>query len=76
MPDYPRRTWSGNLEARTVLGYSWGCPTSSISVRRSVMAGLRIPEDVFRYAADHFLMSVLPLVTEVGFVQTPASTCV
>jgi glycosyltransferase involved in cell wall biosynthesis len=72
--NWPTYTYAGNLQARTLLGYSWGPPTSSISVRKRVIDQLTIPEDTFRICPDYFLTSILPLVTYVGVVDSAEST--
>jgi len=74
--DWPTLTWSGDLESRTLLGYGWGCPTSAMSLRKSVLAGLEVPEATFRICPDYFLTSVLPLITHVGVVESSQSTWV
>jgi hypothetical protein len=70
---WPSSMPSGDLAWQTLLGYSWGCVTSAMSVRASVVRTLEIPEEPFRVSADYFLASILPLVTRVGVVEEPSS---
>jgi glycosyltransferase involved in cell wall biosynthesis len=72
----PPSMTAGNLKSRTLLGYSWGCVTSAMSIRRSVVTPIVIPEDVFRVSADFFLATILPLLTEVGIVRDSSSAWV
>jgi glycosyltransferase involved in cell wall biosynthesis len=67
--DCPEIMMEGDLEDRTLLGYSYGCVTSALSLRRSVVREIEIPEEPFRVSADYFLGNILPLVTEVGAVH-------
>lgn len=68
---------SGNLESRTLLGYgAFGWPSVAISLRKSVIGDLQIPEEDFRLYTDYFLLSIVPLVTEVGLIETPLSAWV
>ncbi len=65
----PSKVAEGNVAGRTLLGYSSGCPSSGISVRRELVRRTRIPEESFRIAADHFYVSIFPLLTQVGFLS-------
>lgn len=67
--NWPDSAVSGNLEGRTLLGYAWGGPTSSISIRQSIVSQHQIPEREFRLCPDYFLLSILPLVTEVAVID-------
>jgi glycosyltransferase involved in cell wall biosynthesis len=58
----------GDIAGRILLGYSSGCPSSGISIRRAVAMRINIPEDPFRISADHFYLNILPLLTRVGFL--------
>ncbi|MBV9282199.1 MAG: glycosyltransferase [Chloroflexi bacterium] len=73
---YPASMPAGDLAWPTLLGYSWGCVTSAMSVRASVARSVRIPEEPFRVSADYFLASILPLLTRVGVVEEPSSAWV
>jgi glycosyltransferase involved in cell wall biosynthesis len=65
----PTALWTGDIRDRTLLGYSWGCITSAMSFRTSVMESLEIPEEPFRVSADYFLANILPLISDVGFAE-------
>jgi glycosyltransferase involved in cell wall biosynthesis len=67
----PKHLRKGDLAGRTLLGFVSGSPSSGISVLRSVVSSLSIPEEFFRISADHFYLNILPLVTRVGIVETP-----
>jgi hypothetical protein len=47
-----------------------------MSVRRSVVADLPVPEDVFPHSPDLFLGLVLPFLTEVAIVEAAATAYV
>ncbi|MBV9282479.1 MAG: glycosyltransferase family 2 protein [Chloroflexi bacterium] len=76
----PEPTWTGyrlplatvpaQLRPLILLGHPWTCITSAMSVRRSVMDGLEVPEDVFPHSPDLFLGLVLPFLTEVAIIET------
>lgn len=67
----PKRLFSGNIEDRILLGFVSGCPSSGISVRRSVISHITVPEMPFRVSADHFYLNILPLMTYIGVIETP-----
>ena len=83
---YPEPTWTGcrlplskvpaQLQWLILLGHPWTCITSAMAVRRSVMADLQVPEDVFPHSPDLFLGLVLPFMTDVAIVETPATAYV
>jgi hypothetical protein len=64
----PLRIAEGYIAERTLLGYTSGCPSSGISVRRNLATRAQIPEGPFRISADHFYLNILPLMTHVGFL--------
>jgi glycosyltransferase involved in cell wall biosynthesis len=74
--DCPEVMAEGDLEDLTLLGYSYGCVTSAISLRRSVVGDIEIPEEPFHVSADYFLGNILPLLTEVGAVHESLSAWV
>jgi glycosyltransferase involved in cell wall biosynthesis len=83
---YPEPTWTGcrlplakvsaQLQALILLGHPWTCITSAMAVRRSVVADLQVPEDVFPHSPDLFLGLVLPFLTEVAMIETAATAYV
>jgi glycosyltransferase involved in cell wall biosynthesis len=83
---FPEPTWTGHrlplsrvpaqLRQLILLGHPWTCITSAMSVRRSVVADLAIPEDVFHHSPDLFLGLVLPFLAEVAIIETPATAYV
>lgn len=83
---FPEPTWtgcrlplsrvSGQLRSLILLGHPWTCITSAMSVRRSVVAGLQVPEDVFPHSVDLFLGLVLPFLAEVAIVEAAATAYV
>lgn len=66
----PRRLIQGDLRERTLLGFVAGSPSSGISVRREALLRIPIPEAEFRISADHFLLSVLPLLGPVAMIAS------
>lgn len=64
----PARLIRTDLKARALFWRAPGIPTSGISLRRSAVQGIQIPEDDFRICADSFLLSILPVVTEIRFM--------
>jgi glycosyltransferase involved in cell wall biosynthesis len=76
---YPESTWTGcrlpaskvppQLQSLIRLGHPWTCITSAMSLRRSVVAGLNVPEDVFPHSPDLFLGLVLPFLAEVAIIE-------
>jgi glycosyltransferase involved in cell wall biosynthesis len=83
---YPEPTWTGHhipltsvpgqLQSLILLGHPWTCITSAMSVRRSLVANLTVPEDVFTHSPDLFLGLVLPFMAEVAIIETPATAYV
>jgi glycosyltransferase involved in cell wall biosynthesis len=83
---FPESTWTGcrlplsrvpgQLRSLIQLGHPWTCITSAMSVRRSVVADLPVPEDVFIHSVDLFLGLVLPFLAEVAIVDTAATAYV
>jgi glycosyltransferase involved in cell wall biosynthesis len=83
---FPESTWTGcrlplsrvpgQLRSLILLGHPWTCITSAMSVRRSVVADLPVPEDVFIHSVDLFLGLVLPFLAEVAIVDTAATAYV
>jgi glycosyltransferase involved in cell wall biosynthesis len=83
---YPEPTWTGHrvplssvpsqLQSLILLGHPWTCITSAMSVRRSLVANLTVPEDVFTHSPDLFLGLVLPFLAEVAIIETPATAYV
>jgi glycosyltransferase involved in cell wall biosynthesis len=83
---YPEPTWTGHriplssvprqLQSLILLGHPWTCITSAMSVRRSLVANLMVPEDVFTHSPDLFLGLVLPFMAEVAIVEMPATAYV
>lgn len=77
---FPEPTWTGyrlplsevadQLRSLILLGHPWTCITSAMSLRRSIMAELAVPEDVFPHSPDLFLGLVLPFVTRVAIVES------
>jgi glycosyltransferase involved in cell wall biosynthesis len=83
---YPEPTWTGHrvplssvpnqLQSLILLGHPWTCITSAMSVRRSVVANLTVPEDVFTHSPDLFLGLVMPFLAEVAIIETPVTAYV
>jgi hypothetical protein len=83
---YPKATWSGlpltstetpdRLAALITLGHPWSCVTSAISVRRTLMPYLIVPEDVFLHSPDLYLGATLPFVTGVALLEPPVTAYV
>jgi glycosyltransferase involved in cell wall biosynthesis len=79
----PEPTWTGvrlplrsvpsQLRSLILLGHPWTCTTSAMSIRRAITAGLTVPEDVFLHSPDLFLGLVLPFLTKVDIIQSPAT---
>ncbi|HEY8684898.1 MAG TPA: glycosyltransferase family 2 protein [Chloroflexota bacterium] len=77
---YPEPTWTGyriplasvpsQLRSLILLGHPWTCITSAMSVRRSVVGDLHIPEEIFLHSPDLFLGLVLPFLTEVSIIES------
>jgi glycosyltransferase involved in cell wall biosynthesis len=77
---YPEPTWTGyripparipsQLRSLILLGHPWTCITSAMSVRRTVVADLQIPEGVFLHSPDLFLGLVLPFLAEVAIIES------
>jgi glycosyltransferase involved in cell wall biosynthesis len=72
----PLSSVAAQLPALIRLGHPWTAITSAMSVRRSVVAGLEVPEDLFPHSADLFLGLVLPFLTEVAILETPLTAYV
>jgi glycosyltransferase involved in cell wall biosynthesis len=82
----PEPTWTGyrlaparieaQLRSLILLGHPWSCVLSSMTVRRSVVANLIIPERAFPRHPDVFLYLVLPFMTPVSVVESPHSAYV
>lgn len=53
-----------------------GIPTSGISLRRSAIQDLKIPEQDFRICADSFLLAILPITTQVKILDCVLHTYV
>jgi glycosyltransferase involved in cell wall biosynthesis len=76
----PEPTWTGyripparipaQLRSLILLGHPWTCITSAMSVRRTVVADLQIPEGVFLHSPDLFLGLVLPFLAEVAIIES------
>jgi glycosyltransferase involved in cell wall biosynthesis len=76
----PEPTWTGyripparipnQLRSLILLGHPWTCITSALSVRRTVVADLQIPEEVFLHSPDLFLGLVLPFLAEVAIIES------
>ena len=66
----PQKLHSGNIRDRVLLGYLSGSPSSGISIRKNVISEIRIPEEAFRISADYFYLNIIPLVCNVGVVET------
>lgn len=79
----PEPTWTGctiplaevpaQLQSLILLGHPWTTTTSAMSVRRSAVCDLTVPEDVFPHSPDLFLGLVLPFMTDVAIVETPVT---
>ncbi len=77
---YPEPTWTGyripparipsQLRSLILLGHPWTCITSAMSVRRAVVADLRVPEGIFLHSPDLFLGLVLPFLAEVAIIES------
>jgi glycosyltransferase involved in cell wall biosynthesis len=75
---FPEPTWTGHrlalsevprqLRSLILLGHPWTCVTSAMSIRRSLLNNLEIPEDVFPHSPDLFLGLVLPFMSNVAIV--------
>ena len=82
----PESTWTGchltlskvsdQLPTLILLGHPWTCVTSAMAVRRSVVANLQVPEEVFPRSVDLFLGLVLPFLAEVAIIETAATAYV
>jgi hypothetical protein len=59
------------LRSMILLGDPWTGPTSTMTVRRSAVKGLKIPEEEFRLSPDLFLGLVLPFRTDVAVIERP-----
>jgi glycosyltransferase involved in cell wall biosynthesis len=74
------RTWTyrkvtvskvpAQLRPLILLGHPWTCMTSSMSLRKTVVEALVVPEDVFPHSADIFLGMVVPFMAEVSLIRT------
>lgn len=83
---FPEPTWTGcivplsrlpqQIQSLIVLGHPWTCITSAMSIRRSVMNDLEIPQDVFPHSPDLFLGIVLPFLTPVEVIEKPLTAYV
>jgi glycosyltransferase involved in cell wall biosynthesis len=77
---FPEPTWTGyrlplasipsQLRSLILLGHPWTCITSAMSVRRTVVSDLPIPESVFLHSPDLFLGLVLPFLAEVAIIDS------
>jgi len=67
----PNLLLAGNLKSRVLMGYISGAPSSGICIRKEIVEKITIPEAPFRISADYFYLSIVPLITNVGVVETP-----
>jgi glycosyltransferase involved in cell wall biosynthesis len=82
----PEPTWTGvrlplgnvpsQLRSLILLGHPWTCTTSAMSIRRAITADLTVPEDAFLHSPDLFLGLVLPFLTRVDIIPSPATAYV
>jgi glycosyltransferase involved in cell wall biosynthesis len=64
----PKHVKGGDLGGRTLLGYVTGCPSSGISVLKSIASKVIVPEESFTISADYFYLNIFPLMARAGIV--------
>ena len=67
----PKRIRRGSLGALTRYRHLTGAPTSGITIETALLKQYPIPVESWRTNLDHFYLSILPLVTRVGYVAEP-----
>ncbi len=66
----PKQLISGNIKHRVLMGYPSGSPSSGISIKKEIAQKISVPEAPFRISADYFYLNIIPLITEVGVIET------
>lgn len=66
----PLTLYGGDIKYRIAMGHVIGVPSSGISIRRELGLMIPIPESPFRISADYFMLSIYPVLAQVGVVGT------